>query len=371
VIFAQIRNSREPSNSALPERNPKGWEVYRFHIDAAIPYCSLTLSLLLLFFLATACNSTPPKDTPNSFRVALLTPGPISDAGWNALAYEGLKKIKETLSAEVSQVETKTPTDFEEAFRDYASRNFNLIFGHGFEFQDAAAKVGADFPNSVFITTSGSTVRKNVAPMRFLLEEATYLMGMMSAFVSKTGKAGAIGGVEIPPLKSTFMAFEAGAKSINPNFQVITSYIGNWEDIGAAKQATIALIAQGCDVIIPNADAASLGAFQAAREKNVIAFGTNKNQNDLAPSVILASGVIDIPAAFLQMAQSVQNHSFQGRIIRLGLKDHVIDLVYNPTLKNRLSPEAQARIETAKQQIINGTLSVPSVEFSPVQTGTS
>ena len=110
-------------------------------------------------------------------------------------------KIKEVLHAEVSQVETKTPADFEEAFRDYASRNFNLIFGHGFEFQDAAAKVGADFPSSVFITTSGSTVRKNVAPMRFLLEEATYLMGMMSALVSTTGKAGAIGGVEIPPQK--------------------------------------------------------------------------------------------------------------------------------------------------------------------------
>lgn len=336
-----------------------------------ILYRSLALPFLVLLFIGTACNSKPLQETANVFRVALLTPGPVSDAGWNALAYEGLTKIKETLHAEVSQVETKTPADFEEAFRDYASRNFNLIFGHGFEFQDAAAKVGADFPNSVFITTSGSTVRKNVAPMRFLLEEATYLMGMMSAFVSKTGKAGAIGGVEIPPLKSTFMAFEAGAKSINPNFLVIVSYISNWEDVGAAKQAATALIEQGCDVIIPNADAASLGAFQAAQEKNVIAFGTNKNQNDIAPSVILASGVIDIPAAFLQMAQSVQNRSFQGRIFRLGLKDKVIALVYNPTLKSRLSPEAQARIDTAQQQIINGTLTVPSVEFSPVQSGAS
>jgi basic membrane protein A and related proteins len=332
-----------------------------------------SFALLLLFSLFTgiACNSKPVQEAPNSFHVALLTPGPVSDAGWNALAYEGLMKIKEVLHAEVSQVETKTPADFEEAFRDYASRNFNLIFGHGFEFQDAAARVGADFPSSVFITTSGSTVRKNVAPMRFLLEEATYLMGMMSALVSTTGKAGAIGGVEIPPLKSTFMAFEAGAKSINPNFQVIVSYIGNWEDVGAAKQAAIALVEQGCDVIIPNADAASLGAFQAAQEKGILAFGTNKNQNDLAPNAVLASGVIDIPTAFLQMAQAVQNHSFQGRIIRLGMKDNIISLVYNPILKSRLSSAAQIRIDTAQQQIINGTLTVPSVEFSPVQTGAS
>src|SRR5262249_931348 len=281
-------------------------------------------------------SNYPAPPAVDTFRVALLTPGPVSDAGWNALAYEGLIKIRETMHAEVSQIETKTPAEFEEAFRDYASRGFQLVFGHGFEFQDAAARVGADFPQTVFITTSGSTVRNNVAPMRFLLEEATYLMGMMSALVSKTGKAGAVGGIEIPPLKSTFMAFEAGAKSVRPDFQVVTSYIGNWEDVGAAKQATVALINQGCDLIIPNRDAANLGAFQAAQEKKVLIFGTNKNQNEVAPDVVLASGVIDIPTAFIEVAQAVQQHTFRGEIIRLGMKDGVITLVYNPTLRDRL-----------------------------------
>jgi basic membrane protein A len=332
----------------------------------------LALFLSLLPLLGGAgCKNESEQTATNAFRVALLTPGPVSDAGWNALAYEGLLKIKEELHAEVSQVETKTPADFEEAFRDYASRGFQLVFGHGFEFQDAAAKVGADFPQTVFITTSGSTVRQNVAPMRFLLEEATYLMGMMSALISKTGKAGAVGGIEIPPLKSTFMAFAAGAKSVKPDFQVVVSYIGNWEDVGAAKQAALAQIEQRCDIIIPNADAASLGAFQAAQEKKVLALGTNKNQNEVAPDVILASGVIDIPAAFLQVAQEVKNHAFRGRIIRLGMKDGVITLVYNPTLQGRLPPEVQTRVDAAKQQIISGTLTVPSVEFSPVQANAS
>lgn len=310
--------------------------------------------------------SQPQSSASKSFQVALLTPGPVSDAGWNALAYEGLTKIRDTLHAEVSQVETKTPAEFEEAFRDYASRGFHLVFGHGFEFQDAAAKVGADFPQTVFITTSGSTVRKNVAPMRFLLEEATYLMGMISASLSQTGKTGAIGGVEIPPLKSTFLAFEAGAKSVKPDFQLTTTYIGNWEDVGAAKQAARALVEQGCDILFPNADAASLGAFQAAQEKKVFALGANKNQNDIAPDVIVASGVIDIPTAFLQVAEEVQQKKFQGRIIRLGMKEGVISLVYNQALKDRLSPNDLARISTAQEQIISGTLTVPSVEFTPV-----
>ena len=329
------------------------------------------LFLFLAFISLGGCSQKPAPQDAEKFRVALLTPGPVSDAGWNALAYEGLTKIRDTMHAEVSQIETKTPAEFEEAFRDYASRGFQLVFGHGFEFQDAAAKVGADFPQTVFITTSGSTVRQNVAPMRFLLEEATYLMGMMSAMLSQTGKAGAIGGMEIPPLKSTFMAFEAGAKSIKPDFQVIVAYIGNWEDIGAAKQAALALIGQGCDILIPNADAASLGAFQAAQEKHVMALGTNKNQNAVAPDVIVASGVIDIPTAFLQVAQEVHKGTFHGHVMSLGMKEGVITLVYNPTWQERLSPEVQVRVTMAKQQIVAGTLKVPSVEFTPVQAHAS
>jgi len=329
------------------------------------------LFLFLAFVSLGGCSPKPAPQDAEKFRVALLTPGPVSDAGWNALAYEGLTKIRDTMHAEVSQIETKTPAEFEEAFRDYASRGFQLVFGHGFEFQDAAAKVGADFPQTVFITTSGSTVRQNVAPMRFLLEEATYLMGMMSAMLSQTGKAGAIGGMEIPPLKSTFMAFEAGAKSIKPDFQVIVAYIGNWEDIGAAKQAALALIGQGCDILIPNADAASLGAFQAAQEKHVMALGINKNQNAVAPDVIVASGVIDIPTAFLQVAQEVHKGTFHGHVMSLGMKEGVITLVYNPTWQERLSPEVQVRVTMAKQQIVAGTLKVPSVEFTPVQAHAS
>jgi basic membrane protein A len=326
-----------------------------------------TLLCLLVLFAIDACSNVPQETESGRFRVALLTPGPVSDAGWNALAYEGLLKIRDTLNAQISQVETKTPAEFEEAFRDYASRGFHLVFGHGFEFQDAAAKVGGDFPQTVFITTSGSTVLPNVAPMRFLLEEATYLMGIISAKLSKTGKAGAIGGIEIPPLTSTFMAFEAGAKSINPNFRVTVSYIGNWEDAGAARQASVALIEQGCDLLVPNADAASLGAFQAAQEKRIFAFGTNKNQNDIAPDIIIASGVIDIPAAFLLVAQEVQGRKFHSRIMQFGMKENVINLVPNPNLKPPLPPEIQALVEATKQKIISGELIVPSIEFTPLR----
>jgi basic membrane protein A and related proteins len=310
---------------------------------------------------APSAAATPGAARP--FKVALLSPGPVSDAGWNALAYEGLLAIRDQLGAEVSQIQTKTPAEFEEGFRDFARRGYQLVFGHGFEFQDAAAAVARDFPGTVFITTSGNTVRKNVAPLRFMLEEATYLEGILAAGMSKTGKAGAVGGIEIPSVKSTIIAFEAGAKAVNPNFSVITSYVGNWEDVGGAKEAALALVQQSCDFLFHNADAAGLGVFQAARQKHVYAFGANKNQNDVAPDVVIASAVIDIPRGFLQVAREVKEGRFVAQIERMGMKDGVVSLVLNPRLESRIPAAVTARIDQARAAIIAGTLKVPTAEF--------
>lgn len=317
------------------------------------------LWLLAGVLFAAATRATEQKP----FKVALLSPGPISDAGWNALAYEGLLAIRDQLGAEIAQIQTKTPAEFEEGFRDFARRGYQLIFGHGFEFQEAAATVSPDFPNTVFITTSGNTVRKNVAPIRFLLEEATYLEGILAALMSKTGKAGVVGGIEIPSVKSTILAFEAGAKSVRPDFQVVTVYIGNWEDVGAAKAASLALVQQGADFLFHNADAAGLGVFQAAQEKKVFAFGANKNQNDVAPDVVIASATIDIPRAFVQVAREVKEGKFVGRIERKGMKDGVVDMVLNPRLEPTIPVAVKNRLNETRAAIIAGTIQVPTVEF--------
>src|SRR5882672_6776798 len=172
-----------------------------------------------LCIVAIATLSSCSRRSNSTFKVALLTPGPISDAGWNAGAYEGLLRIRDTLGALVSQVETKTPAEFEEAFRDYARQGYRLVFGHGFEFQDAAARVGADYSGTVFITTSGSTVRPNVSPMVFQLEEGTYLAGMLAGAVTKTGKVGFVGGIKLPPVEGTYLGFAGGARAVRPGVE--------------------------------------------------------------------------------------------------------------------------------------------------------
>jgi basic membrane protein A and related proteins len=315
---------------------------------------------LFSFCFFSLINCSKQKATPNQFRVALLSPGPVSDAGWNAAAYEGLKRIEKELDASISQIETKTPSEFEEAFRNYAQQGYRLVFGHGFEFQDAAAAVAPDFPQTVFITTSGNTVRPNVAPMVFQLEQATYLAGVMAALMSKSGKLGMVGGMEIPPVESTFDAFAAGAQLVKPDIKVTRSFIGNWEDVGAAKQAALALIDQGCDFLIHNADAAAAGFFQAAAERDVFVFGTNKNQNMIDPDHIIASCVSNIPAAFVEMAKLVRDGRFEGKVYRLGMADGVISFEINPQLQSHIPLEVLSKLEEIRQQIIAGTVRVPS-----------
>lgn len=302
------------------------------------------------------------------FKVALLTPGSISDAGWNALAYEGLKRIEKELGAEVSHVESKTPSQWEEHFRFYASKGYDLVFGHGFEYQEPAKAVAPDFPDTVFITTSGNTVLDNVSPIVFELEEATYLLGVISGMMTQTGKIGLVGGMNIPPINSTFFAFEKGAKSVNPNIKVSRSYVGDWENIGKAKELTLSQITEGADFIFHNADAAGRGAFHAVEEtrktgKDVYAFGSNRDQNDIAPDAILASAAIDTKA-FVYAANLVKTGTFEPMVMWMGMSlDETVKLIYNPKLKGRIPEEVQAKVEAIRQKILTGEFKAPRVKF--------
>ena len=321
-------------------------------------------SLICLVSVISLTSCKRGADSGGAFKVALLTPGPISDAGWNAGAYEGLLRIRDSLGAEVSNVETRTPAEFEEAFRDYASRGYRLVFGHGFEFQDAAARVGAEFPNTIFITTSGSTVRPNVSPMVFRLEEGTYLAGMLAGGITKTGKVGFVGGIKLPPVEGTYLGFAGGARAVHPGAQALQAYIGNFEDVAAAKENALAQIRRGADVLLHNADAASFGMFQAVRENpGVLAIGSNRDQNAVARDVIVASAMLDVPHALLLVARMVKENRFQPGVMFFGIKDGVVDLVYNDSLASRVPPPLRARIAAARDSIIAGTLHVPSVEF--------
>src|SRR6478672_11517036 len=323
------------------------------------------LSTAFHILLGAAVLGCGPRDAARSvgrdssgtgqFRVALLTPGPISDQSWNGGAYQGLLRVRDSLGATVSHIQTKTPAEFEEQFRQYGAQNYDLVFGHGFEFQDAALRVAPDYPRTTYVVTSGSSVGANVAGIEFGFADASYLAGLLAGAMTKTNVIGVIGGTELPPVKESFTAFTRGAKAANPKISVLTSYLGNWDDVSAGREQALAQIGRGADVVFQNADAAGLGVFQAAREtKKALVIGSNSNQNAVAPDITIASVVINLPHAFLTVAREVKAKTFKPRLLRLGSESDVVTLVVNPTFEPRIPPAAMRMVDSVRRELASG-----------------
>jgi len=326
------------------------------------------IALAALLFVSQGCanqkrqKAADSLGTATAFRVALLTPGSISDQSWNGGAYQGLLRIRDSLGARISHIQTRTPAEFEENFRQYGNQGYDLVFGHGFEFQDAARTVAPSYPRTQYVVTSGNTSGANVSGMVFGFAEPSYLAGMIAGVMTRSNRIGVIGGTELPPVRESFRAFAAGVRSVNPSARVVTGYIGNWDDVSAGKEQALAQLASGVDVIFQNADAAGLGIFQAVREANhAYVFGTNSNQNDLAPDVTLGSVAIDLPHAFLTVARQIHDHNFTPGIITLGMRQQVVDLVLNARLTSRIPSATRRAVDSTRALMLQGRFSVPSV----------
>ena len=340
----------------------------------------MVVSVALLFTLACwdARDEGPSSGSEFSdFRVALLTSGPVSDAGWYGGAYEGIQLIEKTFGARISHQQTSTLLNTMKHLGAYATSGYRLIFAHGFEYQDAAIRVGEQFPEVTIIVSSGGQVSDNVIPLIFELEEGSYMAGVVASRMTQTGTVGMVGGVPIPPAEATFTGFEAGAKSVNPDVEVLVSWIGSWDDVAMAKEAAVTLIRRGVDVLIHNTDAASFGVFQAVREardsgEEVWAMGMNRDQNGVIPEVILGSAVIRIPEAFLELAKLWKEGKIpSGQAYYAGGQSGAADYVVNPSLAGKYKPELMDEIDSIRLGIIEGLIAVPRIDFLERVEGSS
>jgi basic membrane protein A len=314
-------------------------------------------------------TAAPAKD---AFKVALLTPGPISDQAWNAAAYRGLLRIRDSLHAQISNVETKTPAEFDENFRQYGAQGYNLVIANGFEYQDAVQRVAPDYPQTMYVTTSGDRTGQNWAGIDFRFEDGAYLAGIIAANVTKSGVIGTIGGTELPPVKRGFAGFAAGAHAVNPRIRILSSYVGNWDDASAAKEQALAQITQGADIVFQNADAAGLGVFQAAKDsKGVWVIGSNSDQNSVAPAVTLASVVIDLPHALFMIGQQIRDGLFTPSVITLGAEQQVVKLVINPALGPQIPGTARVAVDSIESIQMNGKFVIPADTAGSTSANTS
>ncbi len=304
--------------------------------------------------LLVACGRAT---TGDGLTVALVTPGSVADASWNAGAYQGLQWIRDSLQASISHQEARTPGAQEEALRAYAASGYRIVFGHGFEFQQPAERVSREYPGTIFVVTSGERVEGNVAPLVFRIEEGTFLAGMYAAGLSRTGRIGFVGGIELPPIQRGYRGWLQGAQRINPAIESRVTYLNTFDDAAAGREAALAMIRLGVDMLHHNADEAAKGVFQAARESNdVFVFGANADQADLAPERVQGSVILDLPRALLAVAREVATGAFVPKVESFGLASGVIRYVPNPARTGAVPADLEARVRAAADSIIAGTL---------------
>jgi len=296
-------------------------------------------------------------ESASGTRVGLITPGSVADAAWNSGAWQGLQIIRDSLGLSISHVEARTPLEQVEALRTYAAQGYDLVFGHGFEFQEPAERVSSEYPKTIFIITSGRRAVENVAPLIFRLEEASYLAGMVAGGLSRSHVLGFVGGIELPPIEAAYQGWVNGARAVDPEVKTRKIYLNSFDDAAAGREAALALIRVGVDMFHHNADAAALGVFQAAKESpGVFVFGSNDDQVHLAPERVVGSAVIDLPRAFLAVAMEVKAGIFRPRVEAFGLASGVVRYVPNPALESMVDQTLRSRVQAAADSIAAGTL---------------
>ncbi len=259
----------------------------------------------------------------SGLKVAMLTSGPINDEGWNQTAYDGLK-VLEADGAEIANTENVAQADQLDLIRSYADQGFNVIIGHGFEYGDALLAAAEEYPEVSFIQIGGIAENgKNLVSYVYRPGEGGYAAGILAGHMSPTGKVGGVGAVEIPTIAADFNAFKQAAQLVNPEIEEVpVAYTGSWVDIPKAKEAAIAQIDSGVDLILANGDNANVGAIEAAKENgNVYAIGWTRDQSHLAPDLVLTSLEQRVDNILVEAMQEIKAGTIEWTNHLVGFKE--------------------------------------------------
>jgi len=341
-----------------------------------------SLILLASFLVACAAPTTPAPaatqppaatqapaatDAPSAeaVRVALILPGRADDVSWNQAAFEGMQRAVESsaVPVELNVVEeVYDPVDIEPALRDYAQQGYDLVVGHGFQFQEPIIKVAAEFPDVNFAIGTGFKLAPNVGVYDVKLEQGGYLMGIMAAHLSTSNIVGAVGGVDVSEIHRGHAAFTLGAQSVKPDIKVLNTFVGDFNDLAGAKEAALSQIQAGADTLWQTGDGVGIAVIGACKEQDVTCMGNVANQNSLAPENVLASFVYDWSAVFVQAINETAEQSFGDKKYWIEFANQGVSVVYNDALKSMITPEMQADLDEAQQGFVDNTLDLGDLD---------
>ncbi len=309
--------------------------------------------------------------------VAMATDvGGLGDKSFNDGSYNGLLKAKDEFKVDVKVVESKQQTDYVPNLTNFAKENAKIVFAVGFLMADAMIEAAKNNQQTYFagvdIFVDPEKAPKNATGILFKEHEAGYLAGIVAGLLTykysnalpnlnKENKVGMVLGMDIPPVERYQAGFYAGVKAVNPTCEVISVVTNVFNDPAKGKEAAIALYEQGVDIVFHIAGLTGNGVFEAAKEKNGYAIGVDVDQNYLNPDVIITSAEKKLTEATFLTVKSVIDGTFQGGTnITYGLKEGGVGISDFHNFADKIPQEIKDALAKAIEDIINGTIVVPS-----------
>jgi basic membrane protein A len=255
--------------------------------------------------------------------------------------------------------------DMERVLREEATTNKpDIIFGDAFGNRDAVAKVAAEFPAIAFVFGSDQGPQgPNLSVFDNWIHEPAYLAGLLAGKMSKSGSLGVVAAMPIPEVNRLVNAFIQGAKEANPDIKVTTSFINSFFDPAAAKEATVALIDAGADVIYAERE----GGIQAAAEHSLFAVGSLTDQSSEAPAFVLTSPLWNMGPTVEYVLQQVKAGTYTAQDLKefSTMVHGGADLAPYHDTESKIPDDVKALITQKRADIISGVFRVDINEAAP------
>ncbi|GIV81977.1 MAG: BMP family ABC transporter substrate-binding protein [Anaerolineae bacterium] len=327
----------------------------------------LLTALIVLAVLVAALPAAAQEEIPK-VKVALILPGRADDVSWNQASFEGMNAAVEALEGEIEVELTVVeqvydPVDIEPALLDYAQQGYDLIVGHGFQFQEPIIKVAEDYPDVNFAIGTGFKLAPNVGVYDVKLEQGGYLMGLIAGYLTKSNIVGVVGGVDVSEIHRGHVAFVLGAQAINEDVEALSNFVGDFNDLAGAKEAALSQIKAGADVLWQSGDGIGIAVLGACEEEGILCMGNVANQNDIAPENTLASFVYDWGPVYKQMIEETVEGTFGDKYYWIELANEGVSVVYNEELAEQyIDEDLQAALDEAVEGFVEGTLDLGDLD---------
>lgn len=326
----------------------------------------LVLAVAAILYFVVLRKDNTDTTSGGTLRFGMVTDlGGLGDQSFNDSAYEGLKRAKEELGAEIIVVESKAMTDYENNLRNLAEQGYDMIWGIGFLLADAVKNVAEEYPDltfglidSTFNDADGNlVVLPNAMNVLFKEQEGSFLVGVIAALTTKTNIVGYVGGMQIPLIEKFEAGYIAGVRAVNPDIKILSAYTGKFDDPARGKEMAIAQFGQKADVIYHVSGACGLGVIEAAKEQGLWAIGVDSDQNHLAPENVLTSMMKRVDVGVFNGCKTVYDNAFVPGVTTLGLLEEGVG--YAPTTSEDVDAEILARVDELAARIIAGEIIVP------------